>query len=80
MLSCSVSEGNNRIRPLRLTTKSAEVYHTRYSTPLAFVCFGISLVVQRLVKISTNRFDCYRMLHCFSVLLIVCLVVYYRRR
>ena len=32
---------------------------TRYSSLLAFVCFGTSSVVQRLVTISSNRFECY---------------------
>ena len=69
MLSRSVSEGNNRIR----TTSSS-------NNEVGRVLPDIPRPWHALVKISTNRFDCYRMLHCFSVLLIVCLVVYYRRR
>ena len=32
---------------------------TRYSSPLAFDCFGTSSVVQRLVTISSDFFECY---------------------
>ena len=76
-LSFWVSECNNRIRTtFSFTTKSAEFY------PI-FLALGFCLFRNIFGRstISDNFFELLRILHeiFFSVLLIVCLVMYYRR-
>ena len=70
-------------RPLR--PKRSLLSFTRYSSLLAFVCFGISSVVPLLIsddfiRIASNvTRNISRWSHCFSVILLVCLVVYVLR-
>ena len=67
-------------RPLR--PKRSLLSFTRYSSLLAFVCSAISSVVPLLIsddfiRIASNvTRNISRWSHCFSVILLVCLVVY----
>ena len=62
-LSCWVSVTIEYERPPRPKAKSAEFYSIFLT--LGFVCFGTSSVAQRLLTISSDRFECYSELVCY---------------